>query len=62
MKTVKSLDGENIELKKYDKNIHTAMKTKLSFCFLLGLLQGLVFLFLFASYGFSSWYEAKLIS
>jgi hypothetical protein len=62
MKTVKSLGGENIELKKYDEIIHTAIKTKLSYFFLLALLQGLVFLFLLASYGFSSWYGAKLIN
>jgi hypothetical protein len=37
MKTVKSLGGEDIELKKYVKNIQTAMKTKLRFSFLLGM-------------------------
>jgi hypothetical protein len=62
MKTVKSLGGENIELNKYDKNIHTAMKRKLSFSFMLGLSQGFVFFFLFACYSLSFWYGAKLIN
>ncbi|KAL4481127.1 hypothetical protein ABPG72_015082 [Tetrahymena utriculariae] len=62
VKTIKSLNGEDYELKNYSQKIIQAYKTNVKFSMVTGLGVGITFCCMFLAYSLSFWYGGKLIN
>ncbi len=61
MKTVKSLRGEDYELKRYNSGISEAMVLSIRYTLMIGFSMGFIFWALFADYALSFWYGSECV-
>jgi ATP-binding cassette subfamily B (MDR/TAP) protein 1 len=61
MKTVKSLHGEDYELKRYNSGISEAMVLSIRYTLMIGFSMGFVFWAIFSDYALSFWYGSECI-
>jgi ATP-binding cassette subfamily B (MDR/TAP) protein 1 len=61
IKTVKSLRGEEYQLRRYNDRIHEAMVLSIRFTLMMGFSMGFMFFALFAQYALGFWYGSKCI-
>ncbi|CAG2104143.1 unnamed protein product, partial [Medioppia subpectinata] len=61
IRTVYAFDGQHKEILRYDKNLEPAKKSGVRRTLFTGLGMGIMWLFMYSSYGLAFWYGVKLI-